>query len=354
MQIRDREDIADGRERVTVVPDTVDDLWHLQYVIEPGDRVAGDTHRRIQRADDRIRETGGQREHMWVALAVENVEFHRFANRLRVGGEIVGCSREDQLGFQHTLNVEIHDEISIEKRFKPDQWSRIEDAVAATEDPDVAVATIEEGSASVFTVSQAGPEERTSLSGPSGKGEYADERTELFAELGAVLSRLDVDSLILAGPGFTKQEAHQYIVDAHPELDSMIQMVDTSSGGTRGVHEVLQRGALEKARTTQRVGREATLVEELMQRIGSNGSATYGVDEVAAAAEYGAIEQLLILDERLREERADGDWSVDIDHVVRQVDQQGGEVIVFSGEFEPGRKLANLGGIAALLRYRIE
>jgi len=86
MQIKDREQVEGGRERVTVVPESVDDLWHLQYVLEPGDRVAGDTTRRIQRNDDQMRDTGGEREHMWVAIAVETVEFHKFANRLRVGG----------------------------------------------------------------------------------------------------------------------------------------------------------------------------------------------------------------------------------------------------------------------------
>jgi len=54
MQIKDREQVEGGRERITVVPESVDDLWHLQYVLEPGDRVAGDTTRRIQRNDDQI------------------------------------------------------------------------------------------------------------------------------------------------------------------------------------------------------------------------------------------------------------------------------------------------------------
>ncbi len=145
MQIKDREQIEGGRERLTVVPESVDDLWHLQYVLEPGDRVAGDTTRRIQRNDDQMRDTGGEREHMWVAIAVDDIEFHKFANRLRVGGEIVACSREDQLGFHHTLNVEEREELSIEKWFKPDQEARLEEAEEATENPDVAIATVEEG-----------------------------------------------------------------------------------------------------------------------------------------------------------------------------------------------------------------
>ena len=123
MKLQSREPAEEGRERITLVPESLDDLWHLQYVLEPGDRVSGDTTRRIQRDDDKMRDTGGEREHMYVAIDVKTVEFAKFANRLRVGGEIVDASREDQLGFHHTLNAEERDELTVEKRFKPDRKS---------------------------------------------------------------------------------------------------------------------------------------------------------------------------------------------------------------------------------------
>src|SRR6056297_909075 len=244
MQIQSRQATGEGRESVEVVPETLDDLWHLSYIVEPGDRVSGDTTRRIQRNDDNLRDKGGEREPMWLKIEVTDVEFAKFANRLRVGGEIVDCSREDQLGFHHTLNVEEHTELTIEKRWKPDQDDRLDEAVEATENPDVAIATVEEGEAHVHTVAQYGTEEYASLTGTTGKGEYARGRDELFDELGAVLSRLDVDAIILAGPGFTKQDAHAHVTDEHPGLDDLITMVDTSAVGDRGVHEVLKRGAV--------------------------------------------------------------------------------------------------------------
>ncbi|WIV67211.1 mRNA surveillance protein pelota [Natrialbaceae archaeon AArc-T1-2] len=355
MQIKSREQVEGGRERVTVVPESLDDLWHLQYVLEPGDRVAGDTTRRIQRDDDKMRDTGGEREHMWVAIAVETVEFHKFANRLRVGGEIVACSREDQLGFHHTLNVEERDEITIEKWWKPDQEARLEEAEEATEAPDVAIVTVEEGRAHVHTVAQYGTEERATISGPTGKGEFARERSELFAELASVLQRLDVDAIILAGPGFTKQDALKYLEDEAPEVAEQVTMVDTASVGDRGVHEVLKRGAVADVQQETRIESEAEDIDELTQRIAQGAKAAYGPEEVKKAAEYGAIERLLILDDRLRQERGpDGEWDVDVDEIVRTTEQKGGEVTVFSSEFPPGQQLANLGGIAALLRYRLE
>ncbi|PSQ36023.1 mRNA surveillance protein pelota [Halobacteriales archaeon SW_12_69_24] len=355
MHVADRTALEGDRERITVVPESLDDLWHLSYVIEPGDRVAGDTTRRIRRDDDRTRDTGGQREPMWVRVEVSDVEFAKFSNRLRVGGEIVDCSREDQVGFHHTLNVEDHDELEVEKRWQLDQLQRIEEAVEAAEQPDVAVATVEEGAAFVHTVAQYGVEERATLSGTTGKGEYARSRDELFAELAGVLSRLDVDAIVLAGPGFTKQDALEYVEDEAPEVADRIRTVDTASVGDRGVHEVLKRGAVEAVQTETRIAREAELIDDLMARIGDGSEAAYGIDEVAKAADYGAVETLLILDERLRAERAgEGDWGVDVNDVVESIERQGGDVTVFSHEFAPGQQLANLGGIAALLRYRLD
>jgi len=356
MRVVDRHRREGGRERVTLVPESLDDLWHLSHVVEPGDRVAGDTTRRIQRDDEQLRDTGGEREHLWVELAVDSVEFAKFANRLRVGGEIVDCSQEDQLGHHHTVNVEQRTEIEVEKVWKPDQTERIEEAVAATDNPEVAVVTVEEGQAHVHTVAQYGTEERASLTGTTGKGEYARGREELFAELTDVVRRLDADALVFAGPGFTKQDALEYIEDEAPEVAERVTTVDTASVGDRGVHEVLKRGAVDDIQQQTRIAEESELIDELTARIAEGATVAYGPEAVAEAADYGAVEHLLVLDERLRAERAgeEGEWAVDADRVVETVEQKGGEVTVFSGEFDPGQQLANLGGVAALLRYRLE
>ena len=44
MHIADRESVEGRRERITVVPESLDDLWHLTYVLEPGDLEIGRAH----------------------------------------------------------------------------------------------------------------------------------------------------------------------------------------------------------------------------------------------------------------------------------------------------------------------
>jgi len=410
MRIQSRERRDDGRERIELVPENLDDLWHLQYVLEPGDHVAGDTTRRIKRDDEQLRDTGGEREHMSVTIEVSDVEFHKFANRLRIGGEIVGCSREDQLGQHHTLNVEQREAITIEKHFKPDQVQRIEEAQGATNNPDVAVVTVEEGEAHVHTVAQYGTEEYATITASTGKGEYARDRDELFEEVLSALQRMDVDAIVLAGPGFTKQDALDYIADNDPGVAEKITTVDTSSVGDRGVHEVLKRGAIADIQDETRIQQEAELIDELMARLSTDGAVAYGMDDVKQATDYGAVEHLLVLDDWLHENRVgqfgksadDGESGSregprsdsstgsedgplpstgaddpgtttarkeepvderdadererdgpDVDEVLESAEQQGGEITVFSSEFDPGQQLRNLGGIGALLRYEI-
>ena len=302
-----------------------------------------------------MRDTGGQREHLFVTLEVDDVEFARFANRLRVSGVIVGCSREDQLNAHHTLNVEEHNEITVEKHFKPDQTERLEEATEAAENPDVAIATVEEGAAYVHTVQQYGTEEYASFTKPTGKGDYSRPREELFAELDEALAHLDADAVIVAGPGFTKQDALDYIEEEHRDLAEGITTVDTSAAGDRGVHEVLKRGAVDEVQKETRISKEATLIDDLTAEIAQGAKATYGPEDVTEAAEFGAIETLLVVDERLRQERrGEGDWTIDVNDVIESVEQQGGDVVVFSSEFDPGQQLSNLGGIAAILRYRLQ
>ena len=355
MRVNGRTRVEGDRERITLVPESLDDLWHLTYLIDPGDLVSGETTRRIQRNDDALRDTGGEREPMGVTLTAEDVEFDKFANRLRVSGVIEWASREDQAGAHHTLNVEERTEINVEKHWQSHQLDRLEEAVAATETPDVAIATIEEGAAAIHTVAQYGTEEYASLSGPTGKGEYARSREELFAELTSVLSHVDVDAVLLAGPGFTKEDALEYVEKNAPEVAAEITAtVDTSAIGDRGVHEVLKRGAVEEIQAKTRIAEEAELIDEFTERIAREEPATYGSEEVAEAAEYGAVERLLVLDDRLRGERGDtGEPDIDVDTVIKRVEQQGGDVTVFSSEFAPGDQLDALGGIAALLRYRL-
>ncbi|HEY9205412.1 MAG TPA: mRNA surveillance protein pelota [Candidatus Methanoperedens sp.] len=332
---------------ISLITESLDDLWHLKYILEPGDMVYAFTKRRIEGATDKIRPEKADKKTVRLGIKVEKVEFHKFSNRLRVHGTIVEGM---DAGAYHTLNIEEGTDFSIIKKWKNDQLERIKEAEIASRRPKVIIATIEEGEACIGVVRQFGVEESSSLRQSLGKGE-GNKRNEFFGELASQLkwAAEKVDAVILAGPGFTKEDFQEFIKTREPELSKKTVLEDTSSIGVSGFQEVLRRGAVDRIMQESRIGREAKLIEELMKEISINGKAAYGMADVRNAQSLGAIETLLITDELLRTERE----SDSIDDFLRDVERSQGNIVVFSTEFEPGRKLESLGSIAAILRFRI-
>ncbi|MHC1635896.1 MAG: mRNA surveillance protein pelota, partial [Candidatus Methanospirareceae archaeon] len=75
-------------------------------------------------------------------------------------------------------------------------------------------------------------------------------------------------------------------------------------------------------------------------------------EEVKEALQYGAVETLLISDEKLSKSR-EGEGEEDMEQILKEVERTGGSFMVLSTEFEPGKRLNGLGGIAAILRFKI-
>lgn len=332
---------------ISLVAESLDDLWHLKYIIEPHDLVYAFTRRRIEGATDKLRPEKADKKTVRLGIDVENVEFHRFSNRLRVHGII---AEGIDAGAYHTMNIEEGTNLSIVKKWKNDQMERLREAEIASRRPRVIIITVEEGEACIGVVRQFGVEESGSLRQSLGKGE-GNKRNEFFGELASQLkwAAEKVEAVILAGPGFTKEDFLNFLKTREPELAKKIVLEDTSSIGVSGFQEVLRRGAVDRIMEESRIGREAKLIEELMKEISTEGKAAYGMDDVRNAESVGAIETLLITDELLRTERE----GKTIDEFLKDVEHARGRIVVFSTEFEPGKKLESLGGIAALLRFRV-
>jgi len=133
-----------------------------------------------------------------------------------------------------------------------------------------------------------------------------------------------------------------------------MSVVDTSGVGDRGVHEVLKRGAVEEVQAETRIAEEADRIDELTKRIAEGPKWPTAPTRSLRPPTSAPWRNYSSSTRHLRRERSAAEWSVDVDEIIETTEQKGGEVVVFSGEFDPGQQLANLGGIAALLRYRIE
>ena len=154
MRVLSRDD-REGAIKVRV--ENADDLWHLHNVIERDDLVRASTYRREEAAADKIRPERMEKVRVTLGIRVEATEFHDFTDRMRIAGTIVEGPQD--LGRHHTLNVGVGDDLTVAKEWRPMQLRRIEEAVAAAQQPQVTFVSIDDEEAFVAQLRQYGVRE---------------------------------------------------------------------------------------------------------------------------------------------------------------------------------------------------
>ncbi len=364
-KLKTKEKESGERKRIgeiSLIPESLDDLWHLKHVIEEGDLVYSVTYRRIEEATDKIRPDKAEKKPLKLGIRAESIEFHKFSRRLRIKG-VIEMGLDTELGSYHTFNVEPGVELSIVKDWKEHQLRRVREAEKAVASPDVIVVTIEEGEAVAGIVRQYGVDELFSIRYGSGKGMDKGEGSkkdffyEVLKQLKNSFLSTGAEAVIIAGPGFIKDDFFSLLKDKDVELANRARIEQASSIGMSGFMEVLKRGAVEELKKEERLTKEVKLMDRLMEEISKekDGKAVYGKEGVRMALEYGAIETLLVSDEKLMKAKMEeGEKESEIESMLEAVERERGNIVVFSTEFEPGKRLNALGGIAAILRFRIK
>ncbi|KUO40883.1 MAG: hypothetical protein AVW06_05050 [Hadesarchaea archaeon DG-33-1] len=244
--------------------------------------------------------------------------------------------------------------IAITKTWRPDHLDRIGEAVRASRRPRVLLVALDDVSADLALVRQYGLDELGMISRPWAGKRYSVEREsderkffhKLAAAMNDIISRERIRAAIVAGPGFTKDAFTAFLREKYPELISKVRRDNISSGGRAGLYEIVRRGMVERVSREDRISFETSMMERLMTEIAKEGLATYGRADVERAASLGAIEKLLVADELLRQREAG------IEKVLERVRRTRGQVIVVSTDYDTGKQLLALGGMAALLRFK--
>ena len=340
---------------IELLPETLDDLWHLSHLIEPGDFLSARTTRRIQdTTGERLRSDRGIKKTFFMGIRVESINFHRYTGKLRATG-IIEKGPEDlvPLGSHHTLDLKLQNPVKIQK----ENWSRwqlrrIKDSVKASKIPKALVVVIEDDNADIGILRQYGVEYYGPIiGGISGKRMVQKNRQQIIKNfydqiIETIYSFEGIEGIVIAGPGFGKNDFYKYLEQSHKDISKTAILESTGAGGRAGIREVLQKGLLEDMATEGRIAEEMRVMTELLQEIGKTSNlVTYGKREVEKAAHAGAVKQLLVIDHLVREE--------DVEKIMNNTENLGGKVMVISSEHDGGKQLQALGGIAALLRYGV-
>ncbi|WP_405269316.1 mRNA surveillance protein pelota [Methanobrevibacter sp.] len=340
---------------VEIVPETLDDLWHLSHIIEIGDNASSKTTRRIQdNTGDKLRSDRGVKKTFYLGLDIENVSFHLFTGKLRLTG-VITRGPEDliPLGSHHTLEVKLNTPITIKKERWP-KWAikRLDQAIEASKKLSAIIVVLEDDTATLGLMRQFGIEYYGPIKGQvSGKRIIDKNRQKnivrFYEKVVESIEKFDsIQNIVIAGPGFVKNDFYDYLKDKHSDLAEISIIEATGSGGRNGISEVLKKGTVEKLTSENRVAMEMSAVDNLLTEIAKNSSkVAYGLKETKKAIELGAVDELLILDTKVASEN--------MSDAMDMVENMKGEVMVISSEHEGGKQLESLGGMAAILRYEI-
>lgn len=341
-----------------VIPETLDDLWHLYNTIYKGDAIYARTTREIKLDEKYARPRRGQRIPVFLGVKVEKIGWSKLLGRLRVHGTICEAPENVPVGAHHTLKIVLNMPVTIvKKKWARHHIERLERASRTSEKPITIVAMDDEGYA-IATTKQYGVEvkveERAKL---PGKLEAEKRDVALNRYFRKTLSSLRQvwtathSPIAIIGVGFVKNNFAKFVKNEATDVaKSVIDVKSVNNSGVAGIYEALRSGILLKTMKHMRIVEETEAMEEVLKRLGKNeANVTYGFDDVKRAAELGAVEMLVLADTMLRE--TSDEKRLLLENLMKTIEQKGGKIMVVSTEHEAGLKLIGLGGIAALLRY---
>jgi len=330
--------------QMKIQADTLDDLWHLDKIIAPGDEVESHSLRTYKVG------TKEEKKPVTIRVKAERVEFAKSANRLRILGTIVWGEPEEyiQLGKHHSIDLEVGGRIKVIKQWKKHEYDRLKEAEKESLRPKIRIIVMDEEKALTAMLRAFGVEYGVEFYSSGSKKDDNYEKSELdyFGKITAEIER-HPEKFVIAGPGFAKDNLKKFISHKKPELIKRIVFESVSYAERSGVNELFKKGVIERIMGDERFEKEMKLVEELLTEIyKETGKAAYGIKEVKKAAEAFAIDRLLILDEYLRSDK-------EAEAVVDTADRNKAEIVVVSSEGDAGAKLKGFGKIAALLKFKL-
>jgi len=353
-------DFNQKRNELAVKVENLNDLWTMYNVISKDDQVAARTQRRVV-----IKEgSKGERKPMRLKLKVENVSFHEFSNRLRIKGTIIeGPEDFVSYGTYHTFNIEKGQKLTIIKdKWLKSELRRIREISKFESNFILFFIAIETGLATIDIISNFSHNRivtiKKSIPGKRYEQTHRNKAlNEFFDDVKKVLEenlkKNEVDSIIICGPGNTRDLLIKYIKEkSKSDYISKIRSIHASSGTESAVLEVLKSKELKNLKKEVKIFQETEKIERIFTLFSNDADLiVIGYDELSSASKLGAVEELFFTDTLIR--GASKEKKLEIEDIITNVRSSGGIVNIFSSEHPTGQQIIDLGSIIGILRYKL-
>lgn len=337
-----------------LLAESLDDLWYLSTIIEPGDLLRGKTLRKIKLGSEEDRKASIIKKPLSLTIRAEKIEFGN-SGALRVSGKITEGPEDIQLGSYHSFSIEPGSALTLTK----EAWlnyhiDRLKDATAEKKSK-ILVVVHDREEAYFAALKKYGYDILSHISGDVQKKGDMEKRDGSFYPLIAkqILAydeRNNYSNIIIASPAFWKEELAREL--RNDEIKKKIVFATCSSVGENAIDEVLKRPETKNALMQERSSEEMNAVDELLGEIALDNLAAYGIEDTENAVFAGAARFVLVTDCLIKKARDDGTYPR-IESILKAVERSKGSVLIVSSAHEGGRRLDGIGGIASLLRYKM-
>lgn len=325
-----------------LVPNSFDDLYLLARVIGEGDSVTATTYRRFRPSEGDV----GEQKEVVMEVAVEKVEVDKNSHALRLTGKILGGHPEEyvRMGSYHTLNVLEGDDIAIRKpEWKEYVLAMIRQAVLDSRKPKLGVVAMDDEKATFAYVKGYGIEVVTEmysrLSKKMKQADYEKAKLDYFAEIAKKITGMQIDLVVIAGPGFMKDDFKRYVEAKGVKLEKKVVYAAASDAERSGVREAVQSEAVSKLLEGEKTRKEFDALNAFLGGL-AFGHSFSGVEKVRKALEEYGAGMVLVNDSVLNDREVKG--VLDIAYGQRV------EILVFNSEDDAGMQLHGFRDIAAI------
>ncbi|MEM4257031.1 MAG: mRNA surveillance protein pelota [Candidatus Diapherotrites archaeon] len=328
-----------------LIPENFEDLWHIQKIIEKGDKIKGESERKIK-----PRQEGEKtiKQKIYVEIETEKTDFHETTNQLRITGKITSMKPEEDMekGAMHTIEATPNTKITIQKqKLKQYHIERLEKAKNSTKKGKIIAIAMDDEEAEITQIKDTNISTKTKIkSGKQGKRYKQEEKKEnYYKEIIQKIKEEKPDTLIILGPGFERQDFEKYLKENHKEIKAIFE--GTKSAGIQGIKELINTGKIDKIIEGLQSTEEEKSLQKLMKAIAEE-KATIGQKETKEALEKAAIEELIISEKMLSEKKEEAE------EMLEKAEQTKTKIIFINQKSEAGKTIESLGGIAGILRYK--
>lgn len=357
-----------GGGTITLEAEEDEDLWHLYNLVQEGDRVKARTTRKVK-LESASGNVNVQVKKMVLTIEITKVEFEPNDHSIRFSGRNIVEHEDVKLGQFHTIEIGLHDSVTLDK----DEWDfgcreRLRESCDARVKAEVAAVLMDQGTAAIYVLTNSLVKDCGRVHGNLAKNKQygkADKSKIKFFELilGAMRAQLKIANMkciLIGGPGDMKDQFYEWLFEAAirkgiTEITSRkkIFLKTTCSGINKSVlAEVLQDPAVaERMADTKAMGEVALMGKYFKMHNEDPLRACYGPSAVALAADFGAIDVLLISDGLFRSNVLK--HRMFYSDMAQGVKDTNGTVCLVSDHGITGEQIKNLSGVAAILRFPV-